>query len=313
MIELLQSAKAGDEIDLGARRVAPFYLRDLRFDEPVTIRGGIFDCPDETMRCFRLDNCAGLVFDGAQFTGRDRTAGAVLVDRGTNIAFRRAGFSGLKHGLAHRGVDGFEVTDCRFSDMRVDAIRGGGSSRVLIARNVASDFFPVDTGGDGDHPDFIQFWPLAGYTANDDIVITDNFYRRGSGRPAQGIFVRGIYPDRPRFGRVIVRGNRIEGGLRNGISVSGAAAGEVADNIIVSQDDVISFLRVEEFGGTVNGNCARHFVGDVPLTSNRLGEPLAAGDPRTVKITLEPGQSLIVTTAAGLSPGAGHPLLEVID
>lgn len=299
MIDVLKTARPGSVIDLGDQRIAPFHLRKIVFDTPVTLRGGIYDCPDDTPRAYRLDHCRGLAFEDARFVGGNRTAGALLIDQGSDIAFRRVRFSGLRHGLSHRGVYGLEVSDCRFSDMRIDAIRGGGSARVLIARNEAKDFHPVDTGGDGDHPDFIQFWPLAGYTRNDEIVIIDNVYRRGAGLPAQGIFVRGDYPDRPGFGHVTVSRNRIEGGLRNGISVSGASAGEVSDNVVLSHDDMTSFLRVEGFGGAVRGNCARHFVGDMPLATNRLGEPESAAAPQAIEIRLEPGQTLIVKSAAG--------------
>ncbi|MDG6079102.1 right-handed parallel beta-helix repeat-containing protein [Erythrobacter litoralis] len=310
MLDRLARAIAGDTIDLGDEPIPPFHLRGSVFDPPVTIRGGVFQCANDTARCFRFDACCGLSFEGGRVTGANRSAGAILVDRGSKIAFRGMRFEGLKHGIAHRGVDGLEISDCTFSDMRIDAIRGGGSSRVAILRNTATDFRPIDTGGAGDHPDFIQFWPLAGYTDNDDIVIADNVFTRGTGLPAQGIFVRGIYADRPRFGRVSVLRNLIDGGLRNGVCVSGAADGEVRENTILSHDDVTSFLRIEEFGGRVEGNCARHFVGDVPLETNRLGDPVpAARNP--LEITLEPGQTLIVRSGASPLAALRHPPVEI--
>ena len=298
MLERLENALGGDTIELEDEIIASFNLRGAEFDPPLTIRGGIFECPDDTARCFRFDGCRGLTFEGGKVVGVNRSASAILVDRGKDIAFRNMRFEGLKHGIAHRGVDGLEVSDCAFSEMRIDAIRGGGSSRVKILRNTATNFRPIDTGGTGDHPDFIQLWPLHGYTDNDDIVIADNVFTRGSGLPAQGIFVRGIYPDRPRFGRIRVVRNTIDGGLRNGICVSGASDGEVKDNVILSHEDMTSFLRIEEFGGRVEGNCAQKFVGDVPLQANRLGDAPLMSRPEPVEITLEPGQSLIVRSKA---------------
>ena len=300
MIETINACAPGTVIELGDQRVEPFNLRGAQFDPPITLRGGRFTCPSETDRCFRFDKCSGLHFEGGIVEGTDRTAGAILVDQGSNIAFRNMTFRGLKHGIAHRGVDGFEVSDCTFSDMRIDAIRGGGSSRVLIARNQATDFFPIATGGTGDHPDFIQFWPLHGYTDNDDITVIDNVFIRGDGLPVQGIFVRGDYPDRPCFGRVRVCGNRIEGGLRNGISVSGASGGEIAGNVIISHEDCLSALRISNYEGEVAGNTAKHFIGDVPVAKNTLANTAPdteQKEPERIEITLEPGQTLIVTAA----------------
>lgn len=294
MIEMFETCDPGAQIDLGDQEIGPFNIRNLKFDPAITVKGGRFFCPSDTPRCFRLNNCTGIHFVGGRLQGSDRSAGGFLVDGGSDVRFRSMEVSGLKHGIAHRGVDGFEVSDCSFSDMRIDAIRGGGSSRVLIARNHATNFFPIATGGSGDHPDFIQFWPLADYAGNDDITVIDNVFEKGDGLPVQGVFMRGIYPSRPRFGRVVVRGNRIEGGLRNGIMVSGAS-GEVCDNVVVSLGEPLSALRIEEFSGEVRNNCARRFVGDVPEEQNHLGEPKPQIAARERRIILQPGETLIVS------------------
>ena len=300
MIDTIKACTPGGTIDLGNTVIEPFNLRGVQFDPPITIRGGRFMCPTDTPRCFRFDKCRGLHFENGIVEGTDRSAGAILVDQGSDIAFRNMTFRGLKHGVAHRGVDGFEVSDCTFSDMRIDAIRGGGSARVLVARNRASNFFPIATGGAGDHPDFIQFWPLHGYTDNDDITVVDNVFTRGDGLPVQGVFIRGEYPDRPPFGRVTVCGNRIEGGLRNGIAVSGASGGEIRDNCVISHEDCLSALRISNYGGEVVNNIAKRFIGDVPeqtnTVANQLPEPKPHPDEK-IEIRLQPGQTLVVSVA----------------
>lgn len=280
---ILSGCKGGETIDLTGQSVEPSEIRDFDFARPVTLNGGTYLARSGKSRAFRLNSCSGIVFSGGKVEGADRTVTGFLFQKCRDMVMRNMQFSGLKHGVAVNQCDGFTLEGCTFRDLRIDAFRSGGSRRVRVISNYATDFRPINTGGKGDHPDFIQFWPLDG-SDNSEIEIIGNRFERGDGLPAQGIFVRGIYndketgkPTRPQFGRVVICGNVIDGGLRNGISVSGVASGQVTDNVVLSREgeEFESFLRVSKAQVMVRGNVAQKFIGDVDERTNQRGRKAA--------------------------------------
>ena len=277
--DVLAKCSGGETVDLTGKVIAPSNINGFAFPRSVTLVGGRYQAEDKSKRAFRLNQCRNIVFRNGEVAGVDRSAMGFLFQGCRDIKMERMDVHDLKHGIAANKCDGFTVEGCRFRDLRIDAFRSGGSRRVRVISNYATDFHPVNTGGKGDHPDFIQFWPLYG-NDNSEIEIIGNRYERGSGLPAQGIFVRGIYedkktgkPNRPQFGRVVICSNVIDGGLRNGISVSGVNSGQVTDNIVLTRDgdDFESFLRVERSDILVRGNVARKFIGQVDRKANKTG------------------------------------------
>ncbi|WP_394269561.1 right-handed parallel beta-helix repeat-containing protein [Qipengyuania sp.] len=280
---ILTGCSGGETIDLAGKTIESAEVKDYAFADPVTLRGGTYRASGTKRHAFRLNNCAGLNFEDGEVVGDDRSQTGFLFQHCRDIAMRRMKFRGLRHGVAASQCDGFTLEGCAFRDLRVDAFRSGGSRRVRVISNYATDFHPINTGGKGDHPDFIQFWPLYG-SDNSEIEIIGNRFERGDGLPAQGIFVRGIYvdkqtgqPKRPQFGRVIICGNVIDGGLRNGISVSGVASGQVTDNVVLSREGegFQSFIRISRANVTVRGNVAEKFIGDIDEQTNLRGRRAA--------------------------------------
>ncbi|MDG6079572.1 right-handed parallel beta-helix repeat-containing protein [Erythrobacter litoralis] len=282
---ILDKCEGGETVDLSDKTIESFNIRGYEFTTPVTLVGGRFAAPNGAKRAFRVNTSHGLHFESGEVAGDDRSAMGFLFQGCRDIAMRRMTLHGLKHGIAANKCDGFSVEGCSFHDLRIDAFRSGGSRRVKVLSNFATDFHPIETGGKGDHPDFIQFWPLHG-SDNSEIEIIGNRFERGDGLPAQGIFVRGIYedrktgkPKRPQFGRVVVCSNVIDGGLRNGISISGVNSGQVTDNVVLSRkgDDFESFMRIERSQVLVRGNVAEKFIGQIDRKANRQGR-IAAPD-----------------------------------
>ncbi|MCP9222759.1 right-handed parallel beta-helix repeat-containing protein [Erythrobacter sp. LQ02-29] len=286
MIDLLQrlaGCTGGETIELGDDTVAPFYARDVTFDSSVTIRGGLWKAPNDTRRTFRFDRSRNIVFDGIEVVGEDRSADGFLFQHCENITVRNAWFHGLKNGIRHDICTGMTFEDIDFRNIRKDAIGGGGASRFRARRIYGTDFYPVNTGGKGDHPDLLQFWPEA-KSDNDDILVEDCTFERGAGLPIQVVFVRGLYDpkmDRPEFGRVSVKGCRAVDALINAIAVSGASGGEVVDNVIIATtSENEGALRIKDYGGVVDGNVAPRFIEEVPADTNRI----VAWDDRPTEI-----------------------------
>lgn len=277
--EILGKLSGGETVNLTGKVISPSDVRDFTFSRPVTLVGGRYQAESNSKRAFRLNACRNITFRNGEVAGVDRSAMGFLFQGCRDIRMEGMDVHGLMHGIAANTCDGFTLESCQFRDLRIDAFRSGGSRRVRVISNYATDFHPINTGGKGDHPDFIQFWPLYG-NDNSEIEIIGNRFERGNGLPAQGVFVRGIYedkktgkPNRPQFGRVVICSNVIDGGLRNGISVSGVNSGQVTDNIVLSRkgDGFDSFLRVERSNVIVRGNVAVKLIGDIDLKTNTLG------------------------------------------
>ncbi len=279
--DILNDAEPGEVIDLGGAIVGPCYERGHVFDPPITIRNAVLDAGSDTPRAFRFDNCRGILFEHIELRGRDRTSSGFMFNRCRDMAVSRMFAHGLSSGMTLNQCDGFVLQDSHFTNIRKDAFTSGGSRRVDVLRNYGTNFSPINTGGAGDHPDFIQFWPLYG-SDNSFINIEDNYFERGDGLPVQGGFVRGVYekdgvPYRPQFGEVNMRRNVFLGTLYNGISLSGVNAGEIVDNMIISARDAAgtlvdkhSWLRVDRCAPavTVARNSAEAFIGDVDEALN---------------------------------------------
>lgn len=309
--ELLAKCQGGEDIDLTGQTVDPFYLRGNsapKFGKPVTIHGGNFHLTQTQAEsidiAYRIDGAQNLHFAGGEFLSGAKEHTALVLIHGTDVAVRDCTFRGYKRGLAFNECDGAVSERNDFRDLRIDAMNFGGCRRVLAKHNYATDFFPVDIGGAGDHPDFIQFWPLYG-NDNDQLEVIENFFERGDGLPVQGVFMRGIYekdgvPVRPQFGRVTVKGNVIVGGLYNGISVSGANGGEVTGNTVVSARDGgelvdnVSWLRLGRNAPTVTvtGNRAERFMLDDGLAIDMAANTEAVVTEWTSPLSSDGGTSL---------------------
>ena len=126
---------------------------------------------------------------------------------------------------------------------------------------------------DIDHPDCIQFWTAGKTESVHDLVITDNFYTRGTGHSVQGIFL-GNERSIP-YIRVTITGNVFVGAGYNGIAAKLVNQLTITGNTVARYPDIVSRLRVmNSVDVVVSGNRASEFgwTNDarVPESNTRL-------------------------------------------
>ena len=176
----------------------------------------------------------------------------VLVRLSDHVTVEDSEFSHLHNGLQHVDDDDIIFRNNHFHLLRDDGIRGGGSSNVLIENNRCDSNHPDKD--DADHPDCIQFWTSNTTAPAHDITIRGNVYRRGSGHPVQGIFLRDETTKLP-YENVVVTDNTIEGGLWNGIAVMGSHNPFIEGNRVCGYPDQESWLVLRDSdGGVVKNN-----------------------------------------------------------
>jgi Ca2+-binding RTX toxin-like protein len=165
---------------------------------------------------------------------------ALLIRWSSDISIEDSVFHDLESGVSHTDVDGLTVDGNTFYDMRMDGVRGGGSTFVSIVGNTFKDFHPNAS----DHGDAIQFWTSTGGRAGRDILIADNVITRGSGLRVQGINLRDEAGNLP-YDNVQITGNLVLGHAYNGIVVLHGTDVRIEDNIVQGFSDMRSYIRLD--------------------------------------------------------------------
>src|SRR5262249_54932305 len=129
-------------------------------------------------------------FDGVHVHGSldgdaSNDCAGMLIRGSVNVSVTNSQFEQSYWGVAHLDSDGVTVSGNAFHDIRVDAVRGGGSSNVTVTGNHFWNFRP----NPGDHGDAVQFWTTNTNTPVHNLVVTDNQMERGDGGVFQGVFV----------------------------------------------------------------------------------------------------------------------------
>lgn len=202
----------------------------------------------------------GLVIHGSPTPDAVGAGQGVLIRKSVDVSVSRTEFHHLINGLAHLDDDGLTITRNLFHDLRVDGVRGGGSSRVTISHNAFWNFFRAPR----DHPDAIQFWTTNTSASARSIEIVGNLIMRGEGGPMQGIFIgdesKGKYP----FYGLNIRDNIVVGSMFHGISLYQVRDVTVRKNIVLGYKDMGAWLRLAA--------ADRAIVEDNETTSLKLGE-----------------------------------------
>jgi len=301
----LSSAHAGDTILLAAGSYSKISLSNVSFAGQVTITSadpahmalvqGISVSNSSGLTFADLSvsvapnttgvaalNSSNVVFDALKVQGPGSAIGGLgfMVANSTNVTVSNSDISGLWGGINHQDDTGLTISGNKLHDLQEDAIRGGGSSNVVVANNFVTDIHPLA----GDHPDAIQFWGTAAHPTVHDISITGNVYVRGAGEAAQGIFVAdGAYQN------VTVTNNAMVGALYNGIVVSGATNAVIQGNLVEGYTDQGSWIGVATSNNVqVSGNQATGLLQLSPntnyaATNNTSLTPGAVGDTAVLK------------------------------
>ncbi|MCC2978529.1 right-handed parallel beta-helix repeat-containing protein [Sphingomonas sp. IC4-52] len=176
----------------------------------------------------------------------------------TDAAITRAEFTNAVIALSLLDTKGVSVTSSYFHGLRMDAIRGGGNSDVLIGYNYITGFSPKA----GDHPDGIQFWTSRQKAAAHDIRIVGNVIHRGRGKAMQGIFMRDETSNLP-YRNVYIQDNLVAGGMFNGIAVlSQTKSLTLKNNVVAAYPDQKSWIRVNDYATLRDNSAPIYLIGN---------------------------------------------------
>ncbi len=198
-----------------------------------------------TFNYFQVAASSGIRFEHDNFHGPlngvlENEASGLLIRDSQDVTVANSEFRHLHNGIGHLQDEHLTISGNSFHDLRDDGIRGGGSSWVTITHNHFQDMHP--DANDADHPDCIQFWTSNTKVSAHDILIEGNFYRRGAGRPVQGVFL-GNELKIP-YERVTILDNVFVGAGYNGIVVGLGKGVTIRGNVVAGYPDFVSRLRV---------------------------------------------------------------------
>jgi Ca2+-binding RTX toxin-like protein len=302
----LKTALSGDTIQLAAGAYSGVVATNLHFASGITVTSAD-PAHQATITGLHVSGSSGITFQGLDFyadpaggqnpfqvggasdnihfdhlsvhgqMGGDLATqvGAFILRDSTNLSLTNSEFQSLWYGIEHLNDTGLTLTGNNLHNIRMDGIRGGGSSNVIVSNNTLSDFHPLT----GEHPDGIQFWTTNTVTPTHDVTVNDNLITRGAGVPVQGVFLA----DEASVGyqHIHISGNGVIGELYNGIAVFGATDVTIDHNIVVGFTDQKSWIRFEaDTGGAVTNNSANTYITaatDVDVTmTNDLSVPQAS-------------------------------------
>jgi hypothetical protein len=312
LVAALKRVRGGQRILLAPGVYPPFSLRDIapagrveiRSQDPtrravltgVNLRGGgnlafthltFRTAGTAVQEDFLFHGVRNLAFSDLVASGRSGRTGLmhdkIMQLRGcAGVSITRSEFSNAVIALSLLDTSNVSVTSSYFHDLRMDGIRGGGNSAVLIAYNHLTGFSPQGA----DHPDAIQFWTKRQTSAAHDIAIVGNVILRGSGHAMQGIFMRdenGALPYR----NVRIEDNLVAGAMFNGIAVqSNSDSLTLKANIVSAYPDQKSWIRVGAKARLENNAAPIFLVGDKrarTLANNRVVAPRGDGGAAALK------------------------------
>ncbi|HET6971332.1 MAG TPA: right-handed parallel beta-helix repeat-containing protein [Phenylobacterium sp.] len=288
----LKGAHGGDTIQLASGSYSAVAINGLHFAQDVTITGATG--ANAVVNGLDIYQSNGLTFSNLEFTATpamgavgmnvassqdihfdsirlhgsldgDPTndTGGLMLRESSNVSVTHSTFEQLYWGIGHSNDSGVTISGNTIHDMRMDGIRGGGSSNVTVSDNVFKSFHPVD----GDHDDAIQFWTTNTTTSAHDIVVKNNVFERGDGKVVQGVFLNNEVAGLP-YQNVTISGNLVVGGAYNGIYVKEGSNVQISDNVVQGYTDQTSWIYV----GKVNGaylvnNYATHYIIDTAATN----------------------------------------------
>jgi len=269
----------------------------------LTIRALELKADAATTNPFRVSGSTDIHFNNIDVHGSldgnpQNDTNGFLIRSSSNVSIENSEFQQLSFAVTHMDVQGLELKNNTFHDLRSDGIRGGGSSNVVIAGNTFRDFYPLA----GDHPDAIQFWTSNTTTNAHDILIVDNVVQRGAGSPMQGIFM-GDEVDGVFYERVTIDHNLISGGLYHGINVTSAYDVVITDNVVQGYTGTKSWIRVDDVTRATISNNDTNLV-TVTATSTQVVQ----SNNEILGLATDGGASALATwSSTGISTPAAGP------
>ncbi|MFV0475131.1 MAG: right-handed parallel beta-helix repeat-containing protein [Pikeienuella sp.] len=168
---------------------------------------------------------------------------------GLGMVFRQSGgitldnvdVSTVRTGIVIQDVDGFDMTNSRLHDIRVDGLIVTDASNVRVADNLFDNFHPLSVPWDravADHADFIQYYGTNGTKGVNGFEITGNAFLQGGGAPLQAIFGRmnttvNASNSGMKFTDFVIRDNIISTAHPNAIFVSDVEGATITNNTLL--------------------------------------------------------------------------------
>jgi hypothetical protein len=277
--------------DLTITKSAGLRFHDLEFSTAgaaVTAPGPTPDKRAEDTCYLNVRNSTRIEFDRMNFHGDPAgtlftDVSALILQDCSHVTIANSEFQHFHNAVNHLKVDHLLIQNNRFHDLQDDSIRGGGSSYVEVIGNRFESMHKDPT--DKDHPDCIQFWTTNTTQGAHDILVQDNIFTRGRGRPVQGIFFKD--EAHVHYTAVVVKNNMIIGAVYNGISISGAVDIVISDNVVAQYPDQRSWLQLRDAdGATLTHNRATYFSF---VTSARVRE----SDDKVIDPVRDEGAALL--------------------
>ena len=336
----LGSASSGDTIYLASGNYSGVWLQNLNFAGGVTITS---QDPNHqaVLNGLKLTNDSGMHFSNLEVSTVGSTdAYAARITSVQNVSFDHMNVHGTMDGNPQNDVQGFfiressnvSVTNSEFQqlytgidhlnsdhitfsnnnihDVRMDGIRGGGSSYVTVTNNTFSNFHPVA----GDHADAIQFWTAGTTAVAHDITISGNVATRGTGDPTDGIFMKDEVGTLP-YQNVKIENNVMTGEHYNSITVQGGANVDIGGNTVTSYADQNAYIRVEATSGAVvHDNTAMFYMYDTNTTFLEYGN-VQTTDPSKLVMSGGGTNDLFFSTLGddSIDGGAGNDTVSYIN
>ena len=276
----LKSAKAGDTILLDSGTYSNVSINGLKFSTDINIQSKDPGRP-AVITDLMLKDSQGINFANLEFSnaGSTKMGGSFQVQGSSDIEFKNlyvhgsldnnpandvdgfrilnspnvtikdSEFAELRIAIGHRDSDGLTISGNEIHDIRMDGVRGSGSSNVVITKNYFTDFYRVE----GDHADAIQFYTGNTTKSAENITITENVIVRGDGIAMQGIFLRDENGGLA-YNNVKISDNVVIGTMPNGIAVIGGKNVQISNNTLGSDPGGKTWIRVNDTDGAVVSN-----------------------------------------------------------
>jgi len=272
LVSAMKNAVAGDVIALAPGVYSDVSLKNLSFSAAVTITSADPDHPavlvdfaltsvtNVTLQnlsfevgdaaALSITNSQNIVVDNVDVSGAsDQTLGGngIKVTSSEQVTIKDSHVHHLGNGVSLSFSEHVTVTGNVVEYIRVDGIRGNGSSWVEISDNELRTF----KRNPGEHGDAIQFFTVNTTAPTHDIRIIDNLIERGEGGRMQGIFMRDESKGKTPYINVEISGNTLLGTGYNGIAINFAQGAIITNNTVVGYEDQTSWISLEDTNGAV--------------------------------------------------------------
>ena len=213
--------------------------------------GLVYDGRDVVLVGIEATGRANGFLDGTGDTQRGDSA--LLVRESQDVTIVDSTFHALNHGIGALNTTGFRMIRNDISGIQGDGFRGGGLQDALFEGNHFHDFYGSTQVLN--HSDMLQLWSTNVDLLNARIVIRDNVFDAGEMAATQTIFIGHEAYGRPDRGPsdayedILVEGNVIFNGARNGIVVWATNNAVIRDNTVLWNKDATTKTTAESRPG----------------------------------------------------------------